>query len=293
MNITVLYIILIITIMIAIIKSFEYFGLSKVQALIANYFTAGLCTFGTQASENLQHLDMIPEILQGAAPMGLVFFSVFYLTSLVAEKHGLAIMSVLSKMSVIITITISTILYNEVITAMGYVGIALALVAILLTNYKDSKGKSPMTLSSFLLLLIFFIGSGMVDTSIKYMQARLITRAPFNNETLYISCVFAMAGTWGLFYLINELIHKKDTLSMKSIGAGIVLGIVNYFSLYFLMIALKEPGAQSSLIFAMVNIGVIIGAAAVGYLVFKERFSKINYAGFVLALVSIYILGKG
>ncbi|MBK8846497.1 MAG: hypothetical protein IPO27_08155 [Bacteroidetes bacterium] len=233
MNITVLYIILIITTMIAIIKSFEYFGLSKVQALIANYFTAGIFTFSTQASENLQHLDMIPGILKGAAPMGLVFFSVFYLTSLVAEKHGLAIMSVLNKMSVIITIIISTLLYNEIITVTGYVGIALALIAILLTNYKDSESKSPMTLASFFLLLVFFIGSGMVDTSIKFMQARLITRTPFDNETLYISCVFAMAGIWGMFYLLKELAQGTDKPSPKSIGAGIILGTVNYFSLFF------------------------------------------------------------
>jgi multidrug transporter EmrE-like cation transporter len=38
------------------------------------------------------------------------------------------------------------------------------------------------------------------------------------------------------------------------------------------------------------NIGVILMGSAVGIILFKEKLSRLNYAGIVLALISILIL---
>ncbi len=86
------------------------------------------------------------------------------------------------------------------------------------------------------------------------------------------------------------MIITKQKLMLKDLIAGLTLGLFNFFSTYFLMKALAQNQYESSFVFAINNIGIILINSFVATLIFKESLSKINWLGIVLALSSILFI---
>jgi multidrug transporter EmrE-like cation transporter len=66
--------------------------------------------------------------------------------------------------------------------------------------------------------------------------------------------------------------------------------VPNYLSLYFLLKVLVTTGWESTIVFPLANIGVVVTSAIVGILVFKEKLSKINVIGIVVAVFAIGLI---
>jgi drug/metabolite transporter (DMT)-like permease len=76
----------------------------------------------------------------------------------------------------------------------------------------------------------------------------------------------------------------------KNILAGIILGVPNYFSLYYLVKMLDSEVFESSTIFTIHNVAIVMVSTLVGILFFKEKISKRNGFGIALALVAILLV---
>ena len=136
---------------------------------------------------------------------------------------------------------------------------------------------------------MLFIGAGMVDTAIKFAQHHYIND---DNRQLVIMSIFASAGIFGVLRLLFEIFIQKKFVSMRSVMGGLLLGTVNYFSIYFLLKCLESPGTESSTVFALVNVGIVITSFLSGLLLFKESVDRNKIIGLILALVAILILSK-
>jgi drug/metabolite transporter (DMT)-like permease len=75
--------------------------------------------------------------------------------------------------------------------------------------------------------------------------------------------------------------------------AGILIGIPNYFSIWCLVRFLKQSPWESSASIPVNNMGIVLFSSVVAWLLFKERLSKINWAGIILSLVAIYLIAFG
>jgi multidrug transporter EmrE-like cation transporter len=84
------------------------------------------------------------------------------------------------------------------------------------------------------------------------------------------------------------LIIKKQKFKIRNIVFGLSLGIPNYLSILFVLKSLNKM--DSSLVFPILNIGVVVLSALVGWGYYKEQLSKLNWLGVILAIVSICIL---
>ena len=72
--------------------------------------------------------------------------------------------------------------------------------------------------------------------------------------------------------------------------AGLLLGVLNFLNILFYIKAHQQLSQNPSLVFAGMNIGVIILGALIGLFVFKEKLNKINFMGIVLGIVAIILL---
>ncbi|MBL7918215.1 MAG: EamA/RhaT family transporter, partial [Bacteroidia bacterium] len=88
----------------------------------------------------------------------------------------------------------------------------------------------------------------------------------------------------------NELKQNKFNYFGKHVLAGFALGIPNYFSIYFIFKALESGVMQSALLFPVLNISNVLLSALVGFTLFKEKLSLINYLGLLLSVVSILLI---
>ena len=87
-----------------------------------------------------------------------------------------------------------------------------------------------------------------------------------------------------------KAIQKQFTFDKKAILSGFILGIVNYYSIYMLLKALDAENFESSTIFTVNNVAIVMLSTLIGLLFFKEKLSIKNWSGIAIAIISIILV---
>ncbi|MGJ8684122.1 MAG: EamA family transporter [Nonlabens sp.] len=267
-----------------IFKYFQVYKVNTLHAIIVNYvvaFTTGFIAYGSVPSvEKIIAADW----LFYAIFLGSLFISIFNIMALTSQRNGLSVAAVAGKMSLVIPVIAGFWLYEESVGWMKIVGILLALVSVYLTSVKSRDGLKFDKKLLFLPILLF-IGSGVIDTTLKYAEK---TQIPSGEEPLFSAMCFATAFIIGILVLIYEATQKRF-LNLRSIVAGIILGVPNYFSIYFIIKALKN-GMESSVVYPLNHVGTVLFTSLLGVLIFKEKLIPKNYIGIVVAILAIVMI---
>ena len=268
-----------------VFKLFSRYKINTFQAIVTNYITACICgLISYESSINVSEIFNSNWFL-GAILLGFLFISVFNLMALTAQRNGLSVASVASKMSVVIPVVFGLYVYNESISFQKVYGIILALIAVYLTAI---KAKSSISLRQGLFLpFILFLGSGVIDASIKYLETRHV---PKNGIPIFSATIFGCAAIIGVFILTYKVFKKSFKFETKSTFGGIILGVINYYSIVFLLKALQIQGLESSTLFTVNNVAIVMASTLAGLFLFTESISKKNWIGISLAIVSILLV---
>lgn len=266
---------------------FKYFGIYKVdilKALIVNYIVAFSMGF-MLADRKIPISEIYLEPwFPGSLVLGALFISVFFVMAMTAQKNGVSVTSVAGKMSVVIPVVFGFILYQESVTILKVLGIIIALVAVYLSSVKEGRLENKGTLIYPILL---FIGSGAIDTVLKYVEVNHVADA---DVSIFSGSLFGIAAIFGILILAIKTIKKREAFGWKNVLAGIILGVPNYFSIIFLIKALQNKNFDSSTLFTINNVAIVIVSTLVGLLLFKEKFSLKNKIGIVLAILGIVLV---
>jgi drug/metabolite transporter (DMT)-like permease len=209
----------------------------------------------------------------------------FYVIAVSSQKVGVTVTTIASKMSVIIPILFSILYYSEEVNAFKIVGISLAIIAVIFTIYK--KKSSNFNVKLIVLPILLFVGMGLVDLFVKYSQQEFIDDSL---SALFSAILFMMAGITGVVTGVFSKKVRKSFTNYKVYLFGIILGLVNFGSIYFLINALNSGVLDSSVLFGVNNVGIVGLSVIIGLLVFKEKVTKINWVGIVLSFIAIIIL---
>ncbi|MBP9187633.1 MAG: EamA family transporter [Bacteroidia bacterium] len=281
-----IYLILSIITSVIVVSYFKLFDIYKVntfQAIVVNYFTCAVMGNLMTDTPGITTNFWVEEWFGYTLIIGFLFISVFYSIGQTAQKFGLSVSMVAAKLSVAIPVLIAVFFQNETLGSVKFIGILLSLTAV----FFISKSNSTQNQNGLWYFPVFvFLGSGLIDTILNLVNKKYIP--PFDTNHI-LSFAFLTAFVLGGAILAYQAITKKQQLNIKSTLWGVALGIPNYFCMYFL---LKTLGAfnEASLVLPINNIGIVLVTALVGLIIFKEHLSKTNWAGFVLAIVSILLL---
>jgi len=225
------------------------------------------------------------------ALLGVIFITGFYAIASTVQQFGVTIATVATKMSVAISVVGAFIFFNESATALKIIGVVLALFAVYLsaktTKSNEKASTNPVIKGSIWLPIFVFLSSGLIEISLKHAQLNLLGD---NDINLFTTLIFFSAGILGVGLLAINILRKKTSISSKSLGWGLLLGIPNYASIFFLITLLDQPGWESSMVYPVNNIGIILLSALLAMLLFSEKMNKYNVAGFVLGIVAILLL---
>ncbi len=273
------------TIILILFKLFDRYRVNTLQAIVVNYITA--CATGLLSYNAPIHINDIisSNWFYGAFALGFLFIAIFNVMALTTQRNGLSVASVAAKMSVIIPVIFGIYMYQESVGLQKIAGIVLALVAVYLTSVKSKTSIS--TSKGLLLPAILFLGSGIIDTSIKYLETSYVSQ---NGIPIFSATIFCFAGIIGIGILIQRLLTKSIKLEFKSVYGGFALGIVNYYSIYFLLKALQYEGTESSTIFTVNNVAIVMLSTLIGLVLFRETIYTKNWIGIFLAIVSIALV---
>lgn len=257
------------------------------QAIIVNYVIAGSLGFLTTKSSvtplNVVHESFFPI----AVFLGIVFISSLFVISETTAKQGISVAQVANRMSVVVPISIAILFYGDGISVSKIIGIVLAIMAVYLVSHKETQGKVADKFW-WLFPLIIFVCSGIIDSSINYAQRNLLNDLNFD---AFLSTIFATAFIFGFIVLLYQLIIKKEKFQWQAIPAGMILGTINFGTMYFIISALNTNVLEPSVLFPINNLSILTISTVVSVIVFKEKLSSKNWIGIGLSLLAILILG--
>ncbi|KAA1247079.1 EamA family transporter [Aquimarina sp. RZ0] len=269
-----------------IFKLFSKYNVDTLQAIIVNYIVA--CTSGIIAYNGSLNTSVIIKYdwFYGAMVLGLIFILVFNFMAITTQKNGLSVAAVSSKMSIAIPVIFGIIVYHERTGFLKTTGILIALIAVYMTSMKTTEGVS-IKKENLVYPILVFVGSGIIDTSLKFIETNYVAQT---DVSIFSATIFGFAAIIGILILIYKGIIGNLKISLKNIIAGIALGIPNYFSIYFLIHALRHEHMDSSTVFTINNVAILLVSTMAGILLFKEKLILKNWIGIVLAILSILLV---
>lgn len=261
------------------LKVAKRFQLNIFQIITFNYFSALLLTFLTYQPELTFKEKTIPYTL--FLGLAILLPIVFLIQAKSIKEVGIVKTDIAQRLSLFIPLTASYFLFNETFSQLKILGFIIGFSAIFFTLNKKSESKSDNWVYPLLVLL----GFGIIDILFKKV-------AVFKDFSFTTSLFIIFCGAFiiSILFLIGKILVQKVKLESKNILWGLALGILNFGNILFYLKAHKALSENPSTVFAGMNMGVIILGSLTGILLFKEKMTKWNYLGILLAIISIIFI---
>ena len=269
-----------------VFKLFERFRIKTADAIVMNYAVATLLSFTLDGSGIPILKSYTYAWFPHALCMGILFITLFNIIGTSTQKMGISVTTVANKMSLVIPVLFAVWVLNENLGGYKIAGLLCAAIAVWLSSYKQDATLGEKKYLYY--PLIVFLGSGAIDAYFKFNEEFTLGD---NGLEPFTGWIFLTAGCIGLFYWIMRYFKNQEIPAGNVIWAGILLGVPNYFSVYFLLKALSINDLESSVVIPVNNLGVVAMGALAGILIFGERPNKFNVAGLVLCFVAIVLIG--
>jgi drug/metabolite transporter (DMT)-like permease len=274
------------TLIMVCFKLFPKYGIDSLQAIATNYLVAFIAGCVTVIPSG-----KVPFIAESWFPVsiasGVLLILVFFVFASSTSKVGIAITSVCSKMSVLIPVTLGFLIFGESAGILKIIGIIISLPAF----YFIFKRNEHFHLKSALLILpiLLFLGNGTNDSLLKTAQFYFLRSD--NDLVNYLTSAFGIAFCIGVLLVTFISIRNKKRIEIKNIFAGILLGLLNWYSTLFFLKGLTI--VDVTVFVPVFNAGIVCLGALTGLILFREKMGRWNVFGLGLALVAILLIALG
>jgi len=267
-----------------LLKLAKRYQIDVFQAITWNYSIAIVLTW-IFLKPQLHNLQASPIYIYSA--LGVLLPLLFMVIALCIRFNGIVRTEVAQRLSLFIPIIAAFLLFNESLSKLKIIGIAIGFIAILCSipwKSKTSPNKKSAP-NAWMYLFIVFVGFGLID--ILFKQMALYKAVPYM-ASLFM--VYLIAFILSLLVLVCRFGAKKAKFSWPHIFFGWILGIANFGNILFYIKAHQALAKSPSTVFSAMNIGVIVLGALVGFFIFKEKLSLLNKIGIALAIVAIIVI---
>jgi len=273
--------------LVIIFKLYGIWGIRSRDAIVVNYFVAGTLSLLANSSDGTTFLEgpTQPWFIY-ALIMGFLFITIFNVMAISANVIGVSVTSVANKMSLVIPVVYAIFFLNDSIGLVKVFGLILAVIGVYLTSKSDKKSTTKVK-GAVMLPLIVFIGSGIIDTLFKFNEINTIGQYGLN---AFLAWIFYTAFVLGVLQIIYAKVKNNENFQLKAIWGGLLLGVPNVASGYYLVKTLSVEGFESSVVFPVNNMAIVSISAIVGIWFFKEKMSRANFSGIIICLLAIGII---
>jgi drug/metabolite transporter (DMT)-like permease len=273
-----------------VFRLFTDYKIDTFQAIIYNYIVCLIVGTAVMGQSPIQGEFWLTDWFPYAFGLGAVFIGTFILIARTVQIFGISVNAVVQRMSLLMAVIFAFVMFGEAITIFKIIGIILALIAVVFSSIKKTDNETATKPRNALLILYpisVFLLSGSIECVLQYVQKTLLQNDL--GQLQFTTFLFGTAAFFGFFILIFNLVTKRMTFEIKHLIGGIALGVPNFGSIYFLLKAI-DTDWDSSIIMPVNSVGVIVFSSIVAILFFKEKLSKLNLFGILLAVVAIILM---
>ncbi len=287
-----LYLIASIVFSVVLLLNFRIFPSYKVntfQAIVFNYpvcFLTGLILMPAKSHFTVDFSQTWTYIALG---IGVAFILTFLLSGASTQKRGITATSLANNLSLVLPVCASLFLFGSTqnFSTLNYIGLVLALLAVGLSTFKETKNTKTQSADNLLPIAVFMM-YGLTNTVINYMNIHYIKST---DSTIPVTLTMILGAiVTGFVMLVYKLLKGTEKIEKQNIIAAFTLGIPNFLSFYALLMALSSFKGNGALVYPLYNIGVIIVSSLVANVFFKEKLEFINKIGLALAVLAIAMI---
>jgi drug/metabolite transporter (DMT)-like permease len=272
-----------------IFRAFDGWRVNLFWAIPANYVTCVLVG-NLFADKRLSFTDLAAQSwILFAALQGLILAVNFYLLAHTAQRAGVAIASLASRLSVAIPSLLAFVLYGDALTLMKITGLCAALLALYLCTAPDGRVAVPTSRLLQLSPITLFLTFGVYFTILKYLQTYYLSESTYHS---YVMSGFVFAFLSSIVIGAAKGVFARAEFRLRHFGAGIFLGVINYVAIYALLKVLALKGWESSQLFPIYSVGVVAVSTMLAFVCFRERLSKQKTLGLAFGLAAVALLNR-
>lgn len=272
-----------------VFKGFQRFKVNNLNAIVVNYFvcalTASLIFMRPVIDANVVDYPWFFP----AVGLGALFIFIFNIVAQAVQRIGITLTTIFQKMSLVFPSIVGILFFEEAFGISKGFGILLAIVSIIMINMVRSnvqQGSQSSLRNWWHLAFLTLLGSGIIEVSLYVISAKGMSEG---SNVSFTGSLFFFAGCFGLLFFIFKIARGAPGFAWKDLLWGTLLGIPNFFSIYWIMVML-ENGMDGSTVFPILNVGIIVLNTFMGYFFFKETLSLFQWLGILAAIISIVLL---
>ena len=260
------------------LKLYRQYGFNIVHLLTLNYITASvLCFLWFKPTFNVVQLKHSWWLIGALA---VILPSIFWCLDRALHHAGLIKTEIAQRLSVVLTILVSTLIYHEQFSLLKIFGIVLGVVAVLIMLIGQGSAKSSQSVAAWLSILSVWIGYAVIDLLFKYTSGLGLQFAMSLNAIFMCSAILCLFAS----------LFQAQALTIKTLLAGVILGALNFANIAFYLYAHRQLSDSPALVFASMNIMVVCLGILAAVLIFKEQLNQSRAVGGMLAIVAVLIL---
>ena len=258
-------------------------GFDALHMIVWNYASASVLCF-LWFKPDLQHVSIINTPWWLIVALGVLLPSVFLCLAKSLQYAGIVKTEIAQRLSVVLSLLAAFFIFQEQFNTLKIIGIVLgvfAVLSLLFSHQQDKTGQSSTKQAMLYLALVWF-GYALIDVLLKYTTGLGLQFAVALN--LMFICAFILS----LAYIVMT---TKTVGNRKNILAGMGLGLLNFANIALYVKAHMLLKDTPAIVFAGMNILVVVLGALSGLIIFKEKLTPTTALGLTLGLASVICLG--
>ncbi|HEY9132139.1 MAG TPA: EamA/RhaT family transporter [Dyella sp.] len=254
------------------------------QAIAWNYVAAGALTAWVfQPSTAPLSGSGVPWI--GMIGLGLLLPTIFLALAASVRTAGIVRSDTAQRLSLLISLLAAFTLFGEAPNALKLTGLGLGLVALICMLQRSEQPQLIRQEGSWQWPLAVFLGFGAIDILLKLVAQAGI---PFATSLL---AAFVLSFVVAMTIFLSRCARGQTRPRLRDTLAGLLLGLANFGNIVFYVRAHQALAQHPALVFASMNLGVVILGALAGRFGFGERLRVVHLLGLLLAVAAIGLLG--
>ena len=224
-----------------------------------------------------------PELLVYTAAVAVTFVAAHIFSTLAMQYGSLANTALVLSYALFVPAAVGLLFWNEPMSPVRYVGLALMLLSLFLTNYVRGQGKQHLSAKWAVCALLAFAGNGFCSVFMRLGQQYIDDP----NQMMAMALVPVT-----LVLVLLTVRHERATLTRQAavrsgamaMPVGLFIGATN------LLVLLLNERMPASVLFPVIAVGGLILTFVFSALVYREKSTPAQTVGFWIGVVSVLLL---
>lgn len=254
-------------------------GLQPIKMITWNYAIASILCF-LWFKPDLAHISIDHTPWWLIITLGVLLPSIFLFLAKSLQTAGILKTEIAQRLSIVLSLTAAYFLFQEQFNSLKILGVVLGVVAVLCVLF-SSRESSQKNHQGLQYLALVWFGYALVDILLKYTTGL----------GLQFSVALNLMFIFAFIFSSSYVALKYQSLGTLKEGiAGILLGVVNFLNIAFYVKAHMLLKASPAVVFAGMNILVVVFGVLAGLIFFQEKLRTFTVMGLFFGLVSVACL---